>query len=274
MGSGESKPQVHSNYLNSVAESLFPSIEISHNEVDGDESGVGDGQGAGKRSGNCVVNFFAGTEARASLSIFAFVLVVGIALGLVIPPSTSSSYPEPWRAVSNVVGWTYFIAWSVSFYPQVFLNYYRKSVEGLSFEYQALNLVGFSCYTAYNCGYYWNADIRAQYAAANNGSLPTVQLNDVFFSIHAVVLTLIVLIQICIYPKGGQRLSLLVIFIISCMIVLAIVFALLVQFSVGEWFTWLNYLLFLSYIKLSITLMKYTPQAYLNCRRKSTEGWT
>ncbi|XP_013793692.1 cystinosin homolog [Limulus polyphemus] len=37
---------------------------------------------------------------------------------------------------------------------------------------------------------------------------------------------------------------------------------------------WLNFLYYLSYIKLASTLTKYTPQAYLNCRRKSTEGWS
>jgi hypothetical protein len=41
------------------------------------------------------------------------------------------------------------------------------------------------CYTAYNAGYYWNGDIRAQYAANNKGAMPAVQGNDVAFAIHA-----------------------------------------------------------------------------------------
>ena len=59
-------------------------------------------------------------------------------------------------------------------------------MEGLSFDFICLNLVGFSCYSAYNVAYYFNNDIRADYAAAHDGSLPAVQLNDVFFALHAV----------------------------------------------------------------------------------------
>ena len=33
---------------------------------------------------------------------------------------------------SDVIGWAYFVAWSISFYPQVFLNFYRRSVIGLN----------------------------------------------------------------------------------------------------------------------------------------------
>lgn len=102
-----------------------------------------------------VYDLLAGTEARTSLSIFSFVLVGGIILGVSIP-NNDPDYPNPWRTLSSVIGWIYFVAWSVSFYPQVILNYQRKSVKGLSFEYQSLNLLGFSCYTAYNAGYYWN----------------------------------------------------------------------------------------------------------------------
>lgn len=28
--------------------------------------------------------------------------------------------------ITSIIGWLYFVAWSVSFYPQVFLNYARK----------------------------------------------------------------------------------------------------------------------------------------------------
>lgn len=29
--------------------------------------------------------------------------------------------------LSSITGWIYFFAWSISFYPQIFLNYSRKS---------------------------------------------------------------------------------------------------------------------------------------------------
>jgi cystinosin len=201
------------------------------------------------------------------------VLVFGVALGLAFPPD-DPTYPQPWRRLSGVIGWIYFMAWSISFWPQVFINYRRRSVVGLSFEFPALNLVGFSCYTAYNCALYWNASIRAAYAAANGGAAPSVQSNDVFFGIHAVAVTALTLTQIVAYERGGQRLA------YWCIAVLALLGALIggaaavTASGVAPHWGWLDYLIFLSYVKLSITLMKYFPQAILNWRRQSTVGWS
>jgi cystinosin len=215
-------------------------------------------------------DFFFGTEARTSASIFAFVLLLGVALGVALPPD---DYPEPYGRVSGVLGWVYFSAWSVSFWPQVLLNYRRRSVAGLSFDYVSLNLVGFSCYTAYNVAYYYNPDIRAAYVA-EYGSLPAVQANDVFFALHAVALTAVCCVQIGLYDRGGQRISRLCLAILAALGLAIFGAALLVAFKAGAWFTWLHYLLYLSYVKLAITLMKYLPQVVLNCRRRSTAGWT
>ena len=51
--------------------------------------------------------------------------------------------------LSDVTGWIYFFAWSISFYPQIFLNYNRKryhitpyyyySTKGFSVEFATLN---------------------------------------------------------------------------------------------------------------------------------------
>jgi len=69
-------------------------------------------------------------------------VTTGLFLGVLLPPLGDDSDPAPWGVVSRVVGWTYFCAWSVSFYPQVFYNWRRKSVEGLSLEFQVLNCQG------------------------------------------------------------------------------------------------------------------------------------
>jgi len=45
--------------------------------------------------------------------------------------------------ISAIIGWSYFAAWSVSFYPQIYLNWRRKSVVGLSFDYNLYNIIGF-----------------------------------------------------------------------------------------------------------------------------------
>ena len=41
----------------------------------------------------------------------------------------------------------------------------------------------------------------------------------------------------------------------------------------SRWLDWNRFLLFVSYVKLAISIMKYLPQVFLNWRRKSTVGW-
>lgn len=54
------------------------------------------------------------------------------------------------QALSYFIGWTYFLAWSASFYPQAILNWRRKSVQGLSMDFIHLNVLGFLCYSVRN----------------------------------------------------------------------------------------------------------------------------
>lgn len=67
---------------------------------------------------------------------------------------------RPLIVLSEVVGWIYFVAWSVSFYPQIYINFKRKSVVGLNFDFLALNIVGFLMYFLFNAGLFWNKFIQ------------------------------------------------------------------------------------------------------------------
>ncbi|XP_075850334.1 cystinosin isoform X3 [Microcebus murinus] len=101
--------------------------------------------------------------------------------------------------INQVIGWIYFVAWSVSFYPQVIKNWRRKSVIGLSFDFVALNLTGFVAYSVFNIGLLWVPYIKEQFLLKYPNGVNPVDSNDVFFSLHAVVLTLIVIVQCCLY---------------------------------------------------------------------------
>lgn len=79
----------------------------------------------------------------------------------------------------QIVGWIYFAAWSVSFYPQIYENFRRKSVIGLNFDFLALNLLGHSCYTVYNVSMYASNDIQRQYHSRYPQGVLPVLLNDV-----------------------------------------------------------------------------------------------
>ncbi|TKC47277.1 hypothetical protein EI555_006464 [Monodon monoceros] len=173
--------------------------------------------------------------------------------------------------INQVIGWIYFVAWSISFYPQGITNWRRKSVVGLSFDFVALNLMGFVAYSVFNIGLLWVPSIKEQFLLKYPNGVNPVDSNDVFFSLHAVALTLVIVVQCFLYERGSQRVSWLAI----GFLVLSWLFTLitLIMAAVGAT-TWLQFLFCFSYIKLAVTLVKYFPQAYLNFYYKSTEGWS
>nr|XP_023420787.1 cystinosin [Cavia porcellus] len=154
---------------------------------------------------------------------------------------------------------------------EVIKNWRRKSVVGLSFDFLALNLMGFVAYSVFNIGLLWVPYVQEQFLLKYPNGVNPVENNDVFFSLHAVALTLIVIIQCCLYERGSQRVS----WPAIGFLVLAWLFAIITMIvaAVGVT-TWLQFLFCFSYIKLAVTLIKYFPQAYMNFYYKSTEGWS
>lgn len=173
--------------------------------------------------------------------------------------------------VAIVIGWIYFVAWTVSFWPQMIINFRRKSVVGLSFDFLALNLLGHTLYAIFNCSLYWNDHIEQEYFNRNPRGLNPVIANDVAFSLHASLATLLTVVQCFIYERGEQRVSYTAQGILGIFATVIVVAGILVGTSTWHW---LDFLYTLSYIKLAITLIKYVPQAVLNFRRKSTVGWS
>ena len=80
---------------------------------------------------------------------------------------------------NQITGWIYFVAWTVSFYPQIWLNFKRKSVEGLNFDYVLLNVIGFACYTVFNWALYFSSTIFALYEEEHHDGVNPVEINDV-----------------------------------------------------------------------------------------------
>ncbi|XP_034230225.1 cystinosin homolog isoform X2 [Thrips palmi] len=183
----------------------------------------------------------------------------------------ASEYSDVIAIASTVIGWIYFVVWSISFYPQVYENWKRKSVVGLNFDFVALNLIGFSLYSIFNCGLYWIPAIQEQYLARHMHSSIPVLPNDIFFSVHAVLLTLITIIQCFMYERGGQTVSIVAKCIQGVFFCFLFISLLCSVFGV---LSWLDFLYYCSYVKLTITLIKYVPQGYMNYQRKSTVGWS
>lgn len=175
--------------------------------------------------------------------------------------------------LSAVLGWIYFVAWSFSFYGQAIENYRRKSVSGLSFDFEVYNLLGFTGYSIYTIWGYVD----------NKIGTGTVAIQDVVFAVHAWLLTVVTIIQMFIYYDKNdpdQKVSSTCITIVICIIwgVLQIIF---IERVLGLYDPHVtpdrpfifNTVIYLGWCKVFISLIKYIPQVISNYRRKSTEGW-
>ncbi|CAF0894339.1 unnamed protein product [Brachionus calyciflorus] len=171
----------------------------------------------------------------------------------------------------QIIGWVYFLAWSISFYPQVILNYRIKDVSGLSLDYILLNILGHSCYSVFNISFYWISQVQKEYFNKHPRGVNPVLLNDVFFSIHAASITLLTGIQCIVYKRSEHNVSTIAKILFLTMVTILLVTGIVCIFS---GISILQYIYIFSYVKLAITLMKYIPQAYINYKRKSTVGWS
>jgi cystinosin len=157
-------------------------------------------------------------------------------------------------------------------------------VVGLSLDFQLLNLLGFGCYAVYNAALFWDPSVRREYSCLNDGALPAVHANDVFFALHAFVVTAATLVQCALYDRGGQKISWPAALgaggaAASIAAYLAAVIGAAVEgggsstpaagatpgVSCGSILSWLSFLYFLSYIKLGVSLVKYIPQVGGSC---------
>ncbi|XP_017417663.1 cystinosin homolog isoform X5 [Vigna umbellata] len=177
----------------------------------------------------------------------------------------------PLHVSYEVMGWFAFASWSISFYPQVILNFRRKSVVGLNFDFVLLNFTKHSSYLIYNASLYISSTVQKQYRNKyGQKEMIPVAANDVAFSVHAVLLTAISLFQIAVYDRGSQKVSK-----IAYGVLLVTWTSAAVCFFVAlHNHNWLWLISIFSDIQVCMTVIKYIPQAVMNFMRKSTEGWS
>mmetsp|Transcript_2249 Transcript_2249/g.2549 ORF Transcript_2249/g.2549 Transcript_2249/m.2549 type:complete len:304 (+) Transcript_2249:473-1384(+) len=202
---------------------------------------------------------------QSRIAFVGCLLVLVLLLSLVV--KSNNNDPYPWNFLSSVLGWSYFFAWSISFYPQLFLNHRRKSASGLSTDFLFYNLLGFSCYSIYNICFYASPTVQSSYKRRNNGKTNLVTLNDVFFSLHATTVTALTIAQVFLLRYDREPVSRLC--FSFCAFAIVSVFVCYTAFE-----DVLDTLYWASYIKLAITTIKYIPQAYMNYSRESTTGWS
>lgn len=92
---------------------------------------------------------------------------------------------SPTHIICQVLGWAYFVLWSLSFYPQVIHNHRRRSTDGFSFDFGLLNVLGLTAYTIFNGCFLYSTVVRTQYAHRHPQSpTSTVQSNDFVYALH------------------------------------------------------------------------------------------
>ncbi|KAF2641640.1 L-cystine transporter-like protein [Massarina eburnea CBS 473.64] len=190
------------------------------------------------------------------------------------------------KAISRLLGWAYFLCWSGSFYPQPVSNWQRRSTLGLAIDFPTLNVLGFVCYTVSTASFLYSSTIRDQYAYRHPESPnTTTRFNDFLFAAHGAVMCVIIYSQF--YPRiwgfrvgSRQRASQAVLSIFWACVLCILVVTLLAQFEgtdrgydPASW-AWIDVIYVLGYVKLLTVVVKYTPQAWVNYKRKSTQGWS
>ncbi len=250
------------------------------------------------------------TQSKTSTKMF-LLLSSGIILGIITPQNPNLPTPAV-QYTSSIIGYIYFLCWSVSFYPQIILNYQRRNTTGLSVDFSVLNVVGFGCYSVYVGFLFWSKTVRDQYQHRFHNhhddgdkdageDAVAVQSNDVAFALHAFLLSLIQVGQIVYYQRkirattnennsnissssssssssSTMTRNLLHMihpttkYFLLSCIVTCIIYTILVLYNIHN-IIFLDYLYMLSSIKLIITIIKYIPQVMLNYNRKSTVGW-
>lgn len=174
--------------------------------------------------------------------------------------------------LAQVFGWTYFVLWTIAFYPQIYLNWKKKSIKGLSFDCVALNLCGYIAYSIYNCCFLWSDEIHKEYFKLHSSSTQIpVAINDAVFALHGFFFIFVIVVQIFVYGSEGQTMTIptkigLVIGWLSVAVVVIVA-------AFGK-LMWIYVLYYLSVCKFVITVVKFSPQVYLNWKNKNTKGWS
>lgn len=187
-------------------------------------------------------------------------------------------------AASTVIGWAYVVAWSVSMYPPIFLINKLKSVEGISFDFVLLNLLGYVTYTISQSLLYFSITVRNEYAQrhslSQSGELnyPLVRFNDVAYGYHglAVVIYMIYQMYFCGYTRNvRQSISIVtkVLFVLGGLLSIGVVYYELFP-PAGSHFQMYDVAVLMGNLKVCMSISKYVPQLLWNRRRASTKGWS
>lgn len=147
------------------------------------------------------------------------------------------------------VGWGYFFAWTVSFLPQIYENWRRKSVVGFSFDMLTYFMLSYVTYLIYNVSVYFDKDVQDVIMKKSHQSSP-VKLNDVVFAVFAFLCTAFQCFQCVIYDRGSQTTHFST-WLVSSLCLLA--GAVLAALAVLKVVTFIVVLMYCGYVKMCVS---------------------
>eukprot|EP00560_Eucampia_antarctica_P008269 CAMPEP_0197824246 /NCGR_PEP_ID=MMETSP1437-20131217/1520_1 /TAXON_ID=49252 ORGANISM="Eucampia antarctica, Strain CCMP1452" /NCGR_SAMPLE_ID=MMETSP1437 /ASSEMBLY_ACC=CAM_ASM_001096 /LENGTH=258 /DNA_ID=CAMNT_0043423793 /DNA_START=60 /DNA_END=833 /DNA_ORIENTATION=+ len=125
--------------------------------------------------------------------------IVGGFLGIFMPKN-SNLPTSAYRLVSSIIGYSSFVCWSVSFYPQIIINYQLKSVVGLSIDAQVFAWLNYLCYAMLSSALVWNQDMKDNSKNMNGPDINTsIRSKELVNSIQSLLFTTILICQIIQY---------------------------------------------------------------------------
>jgi cystinosin len=166
---------------------------------------------------------------------------------------------EPLDLILHILGVSYTLIWSLSFYFQAYLIIKLKSAEGYSLDFQIFNLIGFSYLIANNWKYF------NQKASFDN-------ILDLIFAVNALLMSIVIFILSFVFPRGKNRGSFSVSLIILVVVLMTGLFYTLNEYHIKGPRD--DLLIFMGLTKALMSTTKYLYQIYLNSDRKSTVGFS
>jgi cystinosin len=151
--------------------------------------------------------------------------------------------------IAEVVGWGYFLSWTVSFYPQLYENCRRKSVVGFSFDMVAYFMLSYITYLIYNAVVFFDEDIEREIVGQSHQSNP-VKLTDFVFALVAFICTALQCLQCFLLERGSQKMH------VSTWVICSLVLATLGLLSVIaalKFVSWVLVLQYCGYVKLAVS---------------------
>ena len=193
---------------------------------------------------------------------------------------TLSSFDCNMALISSCFGFISFFAWVISFVPQLYVNWKRKSIVGQSIAFAYTNFLGFSCYSIFNICLYSFDSIKLEYQERFK-TRNDVEINDVLYALFSALCTGINSYQCLFYERGGQKVHKIVpMFIWGSVVLMAGWVVLIVLFfdpnkpssENPKMINPLDFLYGVGMLKVIVTAVKYAPQVLLNFKRKKTVG--